>query len=123
VPGKKQVDSQILSVRLPHALVRRLDRYLDWSAFYRRVKSSRNAAMRDALSHWLDHQEQLAGFLEPQAQREQFQAAYHSVAKRHDWAAIHRLRPLLPWPRERFDAVKGCVPIIKSNWSAPSLAS
>ncbi len=105
MPGKKQVDSQILSVRLPHELVRRLDRSLDWSAFYRRVKSSRNAAMRDALSHWLDHQEQLAGFLDPQAQREQFQAAYRSIAKRHDWAAIHRLRHLLPWPRERFDAV------------------
>ncbi len=105
MPGKKQDDSQVVSVRLPHELVRRLDRYLDWSAFYRRVKSSRNGAMRDALSNWLDHQEQLAGFLEPQAQREQFQAAYRSIAKRRDWAAIHQLRHLLPWPRERFDTV------------------
>ena len=105
MPGKKQDDSQVVSVRLPHELVRRLDRYLDWSAFYRRVKSSRNGAMRDALSHWLDHQEQLAGFLDPQAQREQFQAAYRSIAKRRDWAAIHQLRHLLPWPRERFDTV------------------
>ena len=103
--GRKQDDSQILSVRLPHEFVRRLDRYLDWSVFYRRVKLSRNAAMREALSNWLDHQEQLAGFLEPQAQREQFQAAYQSIAKRHDWAAIHHLRHLLPWPRERFDTV------------------
>ncbi len=105
MPGKKQDDSQVVSVRLPHELVRRLDRYLDWSAFYRRVKSSRNGAMRDALSNWLDHQEQVAGFLDPQAQREQFQAAYRSIAKRRDWAAIHQLRHLLPWPRERFDTV------------------
>ena len=105
MPGRKQDDSQILSVRLPHEIVRRLDRYLDWSVFYRRVKLSRNAAMREALSNWLDHQEQLAGFLEPQAQREQFQAAYQSIAQRHDWATIHHLRHLLPWPRERFDAV------------------
>jgi hypothetical protein len=61
--------------------------------------------MQDALHTWLDHQEQLAGFIEPQAQRQQFQAAYQSVAKNHEWAAIPHLRQLLPWPRERFDAV------------------
>ena len=105
MPRKKPDDSQILSVRLPHELVQRLDRYLDWSIFYRRVKSSRNAAMREALSDWLDHQEQIAGFLDPEAQREQFQAAYRSLAKRRNWAAIHQLRDLMPWPRERFDAV------------------
>jgi hypothetical protein len=105
VPGNKQDDSQILSVRLPHEIARRLNRYLDWSLFYRRIKLSRNAAIREALSDWLDHQEQLAGFIEPQARREQFQAAYRSIAKPHDWAAIHHLRHLLPWPRERFDAV------------------
>ena len=105
MPEKKQDSWQIVSVRLPHELSRRLDRYLDWSECYRRVKSSRNAAIREALSQWLDDQEQRAGFLDPQAQREQFQAAYRSVAKRHDWVDIHRLRPLLPWPRERFDTV------------------
>jgi hypothetical protein len=105
VPGKKQDDSQVVSIRLPYELVRRLDRYLDWSTVYRGVKSSRNAAMRDALSTWLDHQEQLAGFFEPQAQRQQFHAAYTSVARRHDWVAIPHLRHLLPWPRECFDAV------------------
>ena len=61
--------------------------------------------MREALSNWLDDQEQLAGFLEPQAQRRQFQTAYESFTKNHDWVAIHRLRQLLPWPRERFDTV------------------
>ena len=68
MPEKKQDSSQIVSVRLPHELSRRLDRYLDWSEFYRRVKSSRNAAIREALSQWLDDQEQRAGFLDPEAQ-------------------------------------------------------
>jgi Arc/MetJ-type ribon-helix-helix transcriptional regulator len=102
---KKQDNPQVVSVRLPHELVRRLDRYVDWSAYYRRVKSSRNAAIRDALSYWLDDQEERAGFLDPQAQCEQFQAAYRNIAKRHDWVSIAQLRHLLPWPRERFDAV------------------
>ena len=62
MPEKKQDSWQIVSVRLPHELSRRLDRYLDWSEFYRRVKSSRNAAIREALSQWLDDQEQRAGF-------------------------------------------------------------
>ena len=105
MPRKKQDDSQTLSVRLPHELAQRLDRYVDWSRFHRRIKLSRNAAMREALSDWLDHQEQLAGFAEPQTQREQFQAVYRSIAKPHDWADIHHLRPLLRWPRERFDTV------------------
>ncbi len=105
MPEKEPGESQIVSVRLPHELIRRLDRYLDWSELYQRVKSSRNAAMREALSSWLDGQEQIAGFLEPQAQRRQFQAAYQSLNKGHDWVAIHQLRQLLPWPRERFDAV------------------
>ena len=51
MPGKKQDDPQVVSVRLPHELLRRLDRYLDWKAYHRQVKSSRNAAMQDALSH------------------------------------------------------------------------
>ena len=56
MPEKKQDSSQIVSVRLPHELSRRLDRYLDWSEFYRRVKSSRNAAMREALSCTWPHE-------------------------------------------------------------------
>ena len=105
MPEKKRDGWQIISVRLPHELIRRLDRYLDWSEFYRGVKSSRNAAMRESLQSWLDEHEQLAGFLELQAQREQFQAAYRSFTKRHDWVSIHGLRHRLPWPRERFDTV------------------
>ena len=105
MPGKKQDNSQVLSVRIPYELAQRLARYLDWSRFHQRIKLSRNAAMQEALSDWLDRQEQLAGFGEPQTQREHFQAVYRSIAKHHDWAAIHRLRQILPWPRERFDTV------------------
>jgi hypothetical protein len=90
---------------LPRDLIQRLDRYLDWKELYGKAKSSRNAAIRQALSSWLDDQEQLAGFLEPQAQRQQFQSAYLSLSKRHDWVAIDRLRQLIPWPRERFDTM------------------
>lgn len=63
MPEAKPGDSQIVSVRLPHELVRRLDRYLDWHERSRRRPSSRNAAIRQALSLWLDDQEQLAGYL------------------------------------------------------------
>lgn len=105
MPAKQPDDWQIVSVRLPRGLIQRLDRYLDWKDRHRRSKSSRNAALREALSSWLDDQEQHAGFLEPQAQRQQFYHAYHSLNKRHDWVAIHQLRQLMPWSREHFDAV------------------
>ena len=90
---------------LPRDLIQRLDRYLDWQNLHRQAKFSRNAAIRQALSSWLDDQEQLAGFLAPQAQRQQFQSAYLSLSKRHDWVAIDRLCQLIPWPRERFDTM------------------
>ena len=59
---KQPDDSRIVSVRLPADLIERLDRYLDWSDLHQRAKSSRNAAIREALSRWLDDQEQRAGF-------------------------------------------------------------
>jgi len=62
MPDQNPDDSQVLSLRLPHELIRRLDRYLDWRELYQRVKSSRNAALREALGSWLDDQEQRAGF-------------------------------------------------------------
>ena len=61
--------------------------------------------MREALSAWLDHQEQRAGLLEPHALRRQCQATSHSIRHPQDGGPIHRLRQLLRWPRERFDAV------------------
>jgi hypothetical protein len=63
MPEKKPDNWQIVSVRLPHELFQRLDRYLDWRKRHRRVKSLRNAALREALGSWLDDQEQRAGFL------------------------------------------------------------
>ena len=105
MPSSKSDDVQIVSVRLPRDLIQRLDRYLDWLNLHRQATSSRNAAIRQALNSWLDDQEQRAGFLEPQAQRQQFQSAYHSLSKRQEWVAIDHLPQLMPWSRERFDAM------------------
>jgi hypothetical protein len=105
MPRKEPDDSRVVSVRLPDDLLQRLDRYLDWSAPHGRVPSTRNAAIREALSAWLDQQEQLAGLLQPHTLRRQFQATYNSIRPHHDGVSISRLRELLRWPRERFDAV------------------
>src|SRR5215475_10499115 len=64
MPHKESDDSRVISVRLPNPLVQRLDRVLDGQTTHRRRPATRNAAMRDALQGWLDHQEQLAGLLE-----------------------------------------------------------
>jgi hypothetical protein len=105
MPSKAQGSSQVVSVRLPDELSRRLDRSLDWSDHGRRGNASRTAAVREALHTWLAAQEPLAGFLPPQTLYQQCHAAYHSVRQGDDGVPIHRLRHLLPWPRERFDAV------------------
>jgi hypothetical protein len=105
MPHKEPEDSRVVSVRLPNTLVQRLDRLLDWQTTHRRRPATRNAAMRDALRGWLDQQEQLAGLLDPQVLRQQCQAAYDSLRPPLDGVPIHRLRRLLQWPRERFDAV------------------
>jgi len=97
--------SQIVRVRLPDALMRCLDRSLDWRATARRVTSSRNAAIREALRTWLDEQEPRAGVVSPETLRRQFRAAYDRVGPSQDWVPIHRLRQQLQWPAERFDAV------------------
>jgi len=105
MPRRAQDTSPIVSVRLPDELMRRLDRYLDWRETARRGKSSRNAAIREALSTWLDEQEQLAGLVSPATLRRQFRAAYDRVGPSQDWVPIYRLRQQLQWPSERFDAV------------------
>ena len=105
MPRKEPDDSRVVSVRLPDDLLQRLDRSLDWSAPHRRLPSTRNAVIREALSAWLDQQEQLAGLLQPHTLRRQFQATYNSIRHHHDGVPISRLRQLLRWPRERFDAV------------------
>ena len=105
MPNHEPESSRVVSVRLPDDLIQRLDRYLDWSETYQRLKSTRNAAMREALSLWLDDQEQRAGLMEPHILQRQFQATYDRLSPRHDWVPIYQLRHLLRWPRERFDAV------------------
>jgi hypothetical protein len=105
MPPTELDDSRIVSVRLPYTMVQRLDRLLDWYTTHRRRPTTRNAAIRDALCSWLDHQEQLAGLLEPHVLRQQFQAAYDSLRSPLDGVPIYRLRRLLQWPRERFEAV------------------
>jgi hypothetical protein len=61
--------------------------------------------LREALPSWLDQHEQLAGLLDPQGLQQQFQAAYDSLRPSPEGVPIPRLRRLLQWPRERFDAV------------------
>jgi hypothetical protein len=103
MPTKEQDDARIVSVRLSAELLQRLDRYLDWRATSRRMPSTRNAAIREALSVWLNDQEQSAGLSDPHTLWRQFQATSHRLRSHHDGIPIHRLRQLLRWPRERFD--------------------
>ena len=105
MPSKEPEDSRIVSVRLPNTLVQRLDRLLDWHTTHRRRPTTRNAALREALGDWLDQHEQLAGLLDPESLRQRFRAAYDSQRPSPDGVPIPRLRRLLQWPRERFDAV------------------
>jgi metal-responsive CopG/Arc/MetJ family transcriptional regulator len=105
MPIKEPDDSRVISLRLPSDLIERLDRYLDWNLTHQRVKSTRNSAMREALSAWLDQQEQIAGLLELETLRQQFKATYTRIRHRQNGVPIHQLRQLLRWPRERFDAV------------------
>jgi len=66
MPSREQESSSILSVRLPDELIQRLDRYLDWWETSRRVKSSRNAIIREALGQWLEVHEHEAGLVHMQ---------------------------------------------------------
>jgi len=105
MPSEEREDSQIVSVRLPAELLERLDRYLDWRDTAHRRKSTRNAAIRQALSAWLDDQEQQAGLVESHTLQRQVQDLYTRMSPRRDWVLIHQLRQQLHWPRERFDRV------------------
>lgn len=105
MPSKEHDDSSIISLRLPDRLLARLDRYLDWRETRQSEKSSRNHAMRHALTQWLDAQEAHAGLTHPDVLRRHFQAAYTSLRQGQDPVAIHRLRHHLNWPVERFDAL------------------
>jgi hypothetical protein len=105
MPSKEHHGSSVVSLRLPDPLLDRLDRYLDWMETHRRQKSSRNHAMRQALSEWLKAQEEQVGMTDPDLLQRQFRDAYHSLRSGPEGVPIHRLRHLLNWPADRFDAV------------------
>lgn len=105
MPTQEHDRSSVLSIRLPDDLIQRLDRYLDWNEAQQRVKSSRNAALRAALSWWLDDQEQLVGLSTSKTLHRQFRTACHSVRHNPHEVYIYRLRDALGWPKERFDTV------------------
>ena len=98
-------DSRIISLRLPNDLIERLDRYLDWRLSHQHLKSTRNGAMREALSEWIDQQEEIAGLRDSSTLRQQFETTYNSIPQRENGVAIHQLRQRLRWPRERFDSI------------------
>ena len=105
MPSKEQDGSSIISLRLSDPLLDRLDCYLDWMETHGREKSSRNHAMRQALIQWIEAQEEHVGMTDPDRLRRRFQDACHSLRSGQDRVPIHRLRHLLNWPADRFDAV------------------
>jgi hypothetical protein len=105
MPSKEHDTSSVVSLRLPDALLERLDRYLDWMESHRAEKSSRNHAIRQALTQWLDMQEEQGGMTHPDVLRRHFHAAYTRLRSGRDEVEIHRLRHLLGWPCDRFDAM------------------
>ena len=105
MPSQEQVDSSIVSLRLPDSLLNRLDRYRDWMESHGRQRLSRNHTIRLALTQWLEEQEVQGGMTHPDVLRERFRNAYTSLRSGPAPVAIHRLRQLLNWPAQRFDAL------------------
>lgn len=105
MPSKEQDGSSVVSLRLADTLLDRLDRYLDWMETRRGETLSRNRIMRQALTQWLDSQEEQAGMTHPDVLIERFRNAYTSLRREQERVEIHRLRRLLNWPTERFDAL------------------
>jgi hypothetical protein len=105
MPSKEHNTSSVVSLRLSDALLERLDRYLDWMEVHRAEKLSRNHAIRQALTQWLETQEEQGGMTHPEVLQRHFHAAYTSLRSGRDEVEIHRLRYLLGWPCDRFDAM------------------
>ena len=105
MPSKEHDGSSIVTLRLPDDLLERLDRYLDLMMIYRGKKSSRSQAIRQALVRWLEVEEDQGGMTRSEVLRRHFQAAYTSLRSGRDEVEIHRLRQLLGWSVERFDAM------------------
>ncbi len=105
MPSQEHGDSSVVSLRLSDALLDRLHRYLDWMEFHQHEKVSRNHAIRLALTQWLEDQEAQGGMTHPDVLTERFRNAYTSLRSGQDRVDIHRLRRLLNWPTDRFDAL------------------
>jgi hypothetical protein len=105
MPSTEQESSSILSIRLPEELIQRLDRYLDWWETFRRVKASRHAVLREALSPWLEAHEHEAGLVHAPTLRHQFWNAVRRLAQGPHEVRSHRLRHTVQGPRERCDAM------------------
>lgn len=97
--------SSVISLRLSDTLLERLNRYLDWMETHRGEKSSRNHVIRQALTQWLDRQEAQGGMTHPGLLRQRFHATYTSLRSGQQRVDIHRIRRLLNWPTDRFDAL------------------
>ena len=105
MPSKEQDGSSVVSLRLDDRLLDRLDRCLDWMAVRRGENSSRSRVMRQALTQWLDSQEEQVGITHPDVLTERFHNAYTSLRSGQERVEIHRLRQLLNWSTECFDAL------------------
>ena len=105
MPSKEHGGSSVGSLRLPATLLERLDRYCDWRERHRGESSSRTHAMRQARTQWLDRQEGQGGMTHPAVLRQHCHAADTSLRSGQAAVDMHRLRHLLNWPSERFDAV------------------
>ena len=105
MPSKEHDGSSVVSLRLPDTLLERLDRSCDWMERHRGEKSSRHHAMRQALTQWLDSQEEQGGMTHPDVLRQRFRDTYTSLRSGQERVCIHRLRRLLNWPTDRFDAL------------------
>ena len=105
MPSQPQGESSVISLRLSDTLLNRLDQYLDWMKAHQQKKLSRNHVLRLALTQWIEAEEANGAMMHPDALRERFHNAYNSLRKRQGSVAIHRLRSLLDWPTDRFDAV------------------
>lgn len=85
----------------------------DWTETHTGLTSTRNAAIREALSAWLAERERRRGLPPPRASEprgqptepQHFYAAYQTLGSGRDFVRIHRLRDALGWPREVFDRV------------------
>jgi predicted transcriptional regulator len=105
MPKQVPSESSVISLRLSDALLDRLDHYLDWIEVHQQRKLSRNHVLRLALTQWLEAEEAKEAMTHPDVLQERLHATYNSLRKRKNGVAIHRLRQLLNWPADRFDAV------------------